>query len=126
MDKIILDYGPIALAYLGDSVLETKIREQLVLTGMHDTGDLTELSHKLSCANSQSERLEKIINILTEEEHNIFLHARNHKSKIHPKSTSAVNYKRSTGFEAIFGFLYLKKDMERLNVLFKSAYDDIF
>ena len=125
MDKIFLDYGPLALAFVGDSVLETLIRKQLVLTGTHDTGTLTEISHTLSCANSQSERYENIKDYLNEVEQEVFLNARNHKSKAHPKSASAVDYKRSTGFEAIFGYLYLKQDTDRLNELFNLAYKDI-
>ena len=119
------DFGAIALAFLGDSVIETKVREILVLTHDENTGILTEIAHSYTCANSQSDRLNKILPILTEEENEVFLRARNHKSK-HPHSTSAVRYKMATGFEAIFGWLKLKGDEKRIDELFRLAFDDLF
>ena len=118
------DFGALALAFLGDSVIETKTRERLVLSKHEDTGILTEIAHNYTCANSQSERLEKILPYLNEEENDVYLRARNHKSK-HPHSTSASQYKRSTGFEAIFGWLKVKNDEKRIDELFSIAYDEL-
>ena len=126
MNKESYEYGSLSLAFLGDSVLETMIRERLVNSGINDTGVLTETAHSFSKAQTQSDRLENILQILTEEENEIFLRARNHKMKLHPHSATAVQYRRATGLEAVFGWLYLKKDTDRINQLFNLVYPDIF
>ena len=118
------EFSAIALAFLGDSIIESKVRERLVQSSNENTGSLTEIAHKYTCAVSQSDRVEKILPHLTEEEERVFYRARNHKSK-HPHSSSAMQYKRSTGFEAIFGWLKIKKDESRIDELFKIAYDDL-
>ena len=118
------DFGALALAFLGDSVIESKVREVLVRSSREDTGALTETAHKYTCAVSQSERTEKLLLALKEEEESVFLRARNHKSK-HPHSSTAAQYKRSTGFEAVFGWLKLKNDEDRIKELFEIVYDDL-
>lgn len=122
MNKNSYEYGALSLAFLGDSVLETLIRKRLVETGINDTGSLTEKAHSLSCAPSQSDRLENIIEYLTEEEKEIYLRARNHKVKVHPHSATAAQYRRATGLEAIFGLLYLNEAFDRINFLFNLIY----
>ena len=52
--------------------------------------------------------------ILTEEELRVYKRGRNAKAYTHAKNASIQEYRRATGFEAVFGYLYLKGDMERL------------
>lgn len=125
MSKDLCEYGALSLAFLGDSVLETMLREKLVNSGISDTGVLTETAQQFSKAQSQSNRLENIINLLSQDENEIYLRARNHKMKMHPHSASAIQYRRATGLEAVFGWLYLKKDFERINQLFDLIYSDL-
>lgn len=125
MSKDLCEYGALSLAFLGDSVLETMLREKLVNSGISDTGVLTETAQQFSKAQSQSNRLENIINLLSQDENEIYLRARNHKMKMHPHSASAIQYRRATGLEAVFGWLYLKKDFERIKQLFDLIYSDL-
>ena len=118
-------YGSLALAYLGDAVLETLIREQLVLSGISDTGKLTEMARGYVRAGAQSDRVEKILSVLDEEEEAVYKRARNAKTESHPKSSTAQEYRRATGFEAVFGWLYLSKKMDRLHELFDLCYPEL-
>lgn len=113
--------GGAALAYIGDAVLELLIREMLLETGMTDTGKLSAEAQKLVCAEAQSAALEKILPSLTEEETSVFHLGRNHKSSAKPKHSTVIEYRRATGFEALFGWLYLSGNTERMYELFRLS-----
>jgi ribonuclease-3 family protein len=42
-----------------------------------------------------------------------------------PKSATALEYRRATGFEALFGYLYLSGNIDRIDELFEIAYSDV-
>ena len=114
-----------ALAYLGDSVLESIIRERLILKGIEKSGKLNAEALKYVTAVNQAKAYEKIEALLTEKEAEIFRRGRNSCHINVPKSASIKEYKIATGFEAIFGYLRLCKDEDRILFLFNSAYDDL-
>lgn len=116
--------GGAALAYIGDAVLELLIREKLIARGVTDTGKLSAKAQTLVCAPAQSERLEKILPCLTEEENAAFHLGRNHKTQAKPKHSSVMEYRRATGFEAIFGWVYMSGNNERLRKIFSLAFDE--
>ena len=62
--------------------------------------------------------------ILTEEEIAIFKRARNTKKGAKAKHASVVEYNKSTGFEAVIGFLYITGEYERLNYLLNYGVED--
>ena len=74
------------------------------------------------CAAEQSKALENILPVLSEEETLIYKRGRNAKSRT-PKSASAAEYRRATGLECLFGYLYLCGKHERAKELFGLAYD---
>ena len=106
----------ITLAYLGDAVYELYIREKLINEGMVKVDDLQKEAINYVSAKSQVRILDELIsdNRLFEDEIDIVKRGRNYKRNIHPKNTDIVTYKKSTGFEALIGYLYLK-DKKRLN-----------
>ena len=57
--------------------------------------------------------------ILTEEEADVFRRGRNAKSFTVPKNADLMDYRHATGLEALFGYLYLKGEKERVVELFK-------
>ena len=57
-------------------------------------------------------------NLLTDEEIDYAKRGRNASVYSHPKNTDIVTYKWATGFESLFGFLYLNHNNERINELF--------
>ena len=113
-----------ALAYLGDSVLEVMIRERLILSGIEKPGRLNEEARKYVTAVSQNLAYLKIKDLLTPEEEAICRRARNSSHLNIPKSASSAEYKNATGYEALFGYLHLKGENERILALFNHAYGD--
>lgn len=106
------------LAYLGDSVLEVIVRQYLLSTGITDVGRLNSMALSFVKATVQSEAVERILPHLTEEEERVFKRGRNAHGVSIPKSASAGQYRRATGLEALFGFLYLENRTERMKELF--------
>ena len=84
-----VSHGGIVLAYIGDAVLEILIREKLVSCGMTDTGAMSTIAQKLICAPAQSERMEKLLPVLTEEENAVYRLGRNHHTNSKPKKSDS-------------------------------------
>ncbi len=107
-----------SLAYLGDAVLELITRQYLLSTGVTDVGKLNSMALSYVRATAQSEAVERLLPILTEEETHIFKRGRNANGISIPKSASAGQYRRATGLEALFAHLYMKGESERMKELF--------
>ena len=123
MDFFQLNAG--ALAYLGDSVLEALVREALILKGLVKSAHLNKEALNYVTAVNQNKAFLKIEPLLTEDEASIFKRGKNCSHLNIPKSASALEYKNATGFEAIFGYLHLTKDSERIRELFSAAYPEL-
>ena len=107
-------YNPVVLAFLGDAVYSLYVREKLTLSGVGRTSDLQRTAAKIVSAKGQSVFLEKVLPLLTEEETEIFRRGKNAKKSTKSKSASHLEYNRSTGFEAVLGYLYLTGEEERI------------
>lgn len=106
----------LALAYMGDAVLEQKVREYLLRAGRVKPNTLhKEATHYVS-AKAQSMIVYRMMdeNYLTEEELAVFRRGRNAKSGSVPKNTDVQTYRNSSGFEAVLGSLYLLNERERV------------
>ncbi len=112
-----------ALAYLGDSVIEVKVRELLVNRGISGSGDLNRESLAFVKASAQCRAMQKIIPLLTEEETAVYKRGRNMSGGNVPKSATMSEYRTATGMEALFGYLHLLERQERISELFDAAYD---
>lgn len=110
----------IALAYLGDSIYEAYIREFLINKGIQKVNELQQEAVKYVSAKGQAKILTHLIdnNLLTENEIDIVKRGRNNKRNSHPKNTDIITYKISTGFEALIGYLYYEKKLDRLKEIF--------
>ena len=104
----------LALAYLGDAVLEIKVREYTLKTNKIKLHALHQSSVIYVNARSQSMVYDKIQDDLTPEELNILKKGRNAKKNV-PKNISVVDYRKSTGLEALLGYLYLLKKNKRID-----------
>ena len=118
-------YNGILLAYIGDGVLELLVREKLITTGETNTGKLSAMAQKIVCAPAQSEKVDLLLPLLSEEELFIYKLGRNHKVSGEPKHASIVEYHRATGMEALFGYLHLEGREERIRELFEELYRNI-
>ena len=112
----VLEVSSLALAYLGDSIYESYIREYLIKKGISHVNDLQAESLNYVSAKSQARILKDLMdkNIFTEEELSVIKRARNTKSKSHPKSCDIITYQHATSLEALFGYLKLRKNEERI------------
>ena len=111
-----------ALAYLGDSVLEIRVREKLVNDGISGSGNLNRASLSYVKASEQAAAMHRIIPILDEEETLVFKRGRNMSGGNVPKSATMSEYRTATGMEVLFGYLHLLGRNERIDELFSLAY----
>ena len=117
--------NPVVLAFVGDAVYTLFVREKLALSLKYKTGELDRRTAEVVSAHGQSERLNEILPLLTEEEEDIFKRGRNAKKPTKSKNASVAEYVRSTGFEALLGYLYLTGQTERIEeLLFKDGADE--
>ena len=106
--------SPLVLAYLGDTVYETYIREYLIRQNtQRKVNDLHKLAIKYVKAKAQATIIHEIEIELTEEESKIYKRGRNQKSNTSPKNADIIDYKHATGFEALVGYLYLNNEIGR-------------
>lgn len=112
------------LAYLGDAVMELMTREKLLATGVTDVGRLNKLALSYVRATAQSEAVERVLPLLTDEEAEVFKRGRNAHGISAPKSASTADYRRATGLEALFAYLWLKGEDDRRRELFAAAYPE--
>lgn len=109
--------SPVTLAFVGDAVYSLYVREKLVLSTDYSTGTLQKLTSAEVSAHGQSELLEKLLPLFTEEETDVFKRGRNAKKSTKSKNASVAEYNRSTGFEAVLGYLYLTGQYKRIDEL---------
>ena len=113
-----------ALAYLGDSVLEIRVREKLVRLGISGSGGLNRASLAYVKASEQAAAMHRIIPMLSEEEAKVYKRGRNMSGGNVPKSATMSEYRAATGMEVLFGYLHLTGQSERIDELFKFAYQN--
>lgn len=118
----IADYNQIngiALAYIGDAIYEVYVRQHLLRQGITKPTKLHHIATRYVSAKAQAFLVGRMNdqNLLSDEELEYFKRGRNAKSHTSAKNTSVMTYRISTGFEALFGYLYLSEQTERLNEL---------
>ena len=105
--------SPLALAYIGDTIYDLYYRVNEVKNSNANVNNLNSSVIKKVNAKAQSHAIEEILDKLTEEDQR----GRNAKSATTPKNMSMADYRRATGLEALFGFLYLTGQYERIEEL---------
>jgi ribonuclease III family protein len=115
----------LALAYMGDAVYETYVRQLLLTKGKIKPNQLHRAATNYVSAKAQAAILKKLFekDCLTEEEITIVKRGRNAKSGSVPKNTDVQTYNHSTAFEALVGYLFLLNRTERLEELIKIIFE---
>lgn len=108
----------LSLAFIGDAVYELFIRKYILSKGEARVKDLHRDTVKLVNADFQADMTDVLMPYLKEDELAVFKRGRNAHAGHTPKNKSEAQYHKSTGFEALIGYLYLKKDFERLSFVF--------
>lgn len=117
--------SPLALAFVGDGVYELLVREYVLSQGNASAHTLHLKAVQFVKATAQSEAVEAILPLLSDEEMAIYKRGRNAHSATIPKNADPAQYRRSTGLEALFGFLHLENRTERVRELFKAVVEAI-
>lgn len=118
------ELSPLNLAFIGDCVYEMLVRESLVLNANRPVNDLHRESVKYVSAKAQTLAYDRIKDMLTEQEIAVYKRGRNAKVGHNPKSASQGEYHIATGVEALFGYLYLTEQIERIKELFNIITKD--
>lgn len=112
-------YSSNALAFVGDAVLSLQVREYLWQQGIRNANKLQNLSTRYVSAMAQAEFVALLLEkeSLSAEELLIYKRGRNTKSHSKAKNADIIAYRKSTGLEALWGYLYLTGQKERLEEL---------
>ncbi len=105
--------SPLALAFVGDGVYSLMVRERLLSEANRPVNDLHKLAVKEVRAEAQSAAIQRLLPLLTEEEEAVYKRGRNAHT-----ARSGADYHRSTGLEALFGYLYIQGNIARVRELF--------
>lgn len=110
------EYSPLTLAYIGDCVYELIIRTSLVNPGNAPVDMLNRRASRLAKAGTQAVMADAILSagILNAEEEAAYRRGRNAHSPTKAKNATVADYRRATGFEALIGWLYIRKSFERI------------
>ena len=109
MDSIkVKELNGLALAYLGDSVWELRLRERFIVRNLK-VKELNKLVKAHVSAVAQSKIYLSIVDELEDEYKACARRARNSKISTFPKSCTMKEYKNSTAFEALIAMCYINK-----------------
>lgn len=116
----------LALAYLGDSVFELRVREYLIKSKIYKVNNIQTKSLNYVTAKNQCKFINYLLdnNYLYEDEIDIVKRGRNASVYSHPKNTDIVTYKWATACECLFGYLFLLNKNERIDELMKIILEE--
>lgn len=114
----------LGLAHIGDSVYEILTRTMLCQQGLKSVSDLHKNTVAYVKAPAQAAAAAKIQPVLTESEKAVYKRGRNAKVNSVPHSADISQYHAATGLEALFGWLYLHGEKDRINELYAIITED--
>ncbi len=122
------EQSPLNLAFVGDGVFELLVRQRLVERTRLAPGKLHAACVKYVSAKGQNQALAVLEPHLTEQEQAVLRRGKNASKATVAKHATPQEYRASTGFEALFGWLYLTGQNERIEILFEllwQGYDPL-
>ena len=114
----------VGLAHMGDAVFEILVRGWLCAHGKATGKGLHQATTRLVCAESQAQKAQRILPLLTAEELAVFKRGRNAQVHSVPSHASRAQYAEATALEALLGWLYLRGQKERINELFCTMMEE--
>lgn len=115
--------NPITLAYIGDAIYEVMVRQWILSQPNHRPHHMHREAISFVSAKAQARLLNKIQDQLSEEEADIVRQGRNAKSAV-PKNADMNDYRQATALEALFGYLYIENNMDRLREIAGLLFED--
>lgn len=119
-EQEVFSMDALTLAYMGDVCWSYFIRKVLIDTGIYNVQILNSLSSEMVSARWQSRMLFEIREVLNDRELKVCKRARNTHSSV-PKSATVEEYRESTAFEGLLGYLKLSGQEERLQFLMNKS-----
>ena len=113
----IREQSPLSLAFVGDAVYSLLIREKLVTTKRYQINKLNKITISYVSAKGQFAALDIINDMLTEDEQNMVRRGKNASKASVSKHATAEEYRASTGFECLMGYLKLTGQDQRIDTL---------
>lgn len=112
--------SPLHLAYIGDAVWELHVRRGVVAAGTGKMDDVHRAAVKRVQAEAQAALLHRLMDELSADELHIVRRGRNAKASP-PRGVAPRDYRYSTAFECLLGYLYWCGHTERLRTLLRRA-----
>ena len=123
-DEQLRAISSVGLAHMGDAVFEILVRGWLCAHGKATGKGLHQATIRLVCAESQSQKAQRILPLLTPEELAVFKRGRNAQVHSVPAHASRAQYAEATALEALLGWLYLRGQKARINELFCTMMEE--
>ena len=111
------EMSPLALAFVGDAVLELLVRARLVGTTRLQPNRLHTVATHYVSAHAQNLELDSIEPMLTDAEAAVLRRGKNASKATVAKHATVQEYRASTGFECLLGWLYLQGKNDRIEEL---------
>lgn len=116
----------LALAFVGDGVFEVLVRERLVSHTRLLPNQLHSHAVRLVSAKGQCAGLALLEPVLTEREADVVRRGKNSNKATVAKNATPQEYRASTALEALFGWLYLQNQNDRIEELFNLIWDGVY
>ena len=120
------EQSPIALAFVGDGVFEVLVRTRLVERTRLVPNQLHSHAVRLVSAKGQSAGLVLLEPLLDEREAAVVRRGKNSTKATVAKHATPQEYRASTALEALFGWLYLQGETQRIEQLFDVVWDGVY
>ena len=118
------EMSPLALAFVGDAVLELLVRARLVGSTRLQPNRLHTVATHYVSAHAQCRELEILEPLLTEAEANVLRRGKNASKASVAKHATVQEYRASTGLECLLGWLYLRGENDRIQQLFDAVWTE--
>lgn len=118
------EMSPVALAFVGDAVLELLVRARLVGSTRLQPNRLHTVATHYVSAHAQCRELEILEPLLTEAEANVLRRGKNASKASVAKHATVQEYRASTGLECLLGWLYLRGENDRIQQLFNAVWTE--
>lgn len=114
----------LSLAFLGDAIHSLYVRTIFVTSKDYKQKDLQAMTSAIVCAKNQSKTLQLIESELEEDERQIMQRARNAHTNNKAKNSTLKEYKYSTAYEALIGYLYMQKKFDKMQHFLEKSMEN--
>lgn len=117
-DSEIGAFSSLSLAHIGDAVYGLLVQTRLCKDGCRSSPMLHRELVRHVAAPAQARAARLLRPMLTEKEESVYKRGRNARVNSVPRNANLAEYHAATGLEALFGWLYLRDERQRISELF--------